>query len=153
MYNNSTDTIDYSVDSETIHTDTSVYNKINLQTIHNNNKNFILAKRKINRRKKTEIGYFATYDSPNSKIVNAITGFRYRDEDPKLKILVGSIHEDMLFKVRISNGENKKDPVLLFYDSPEQFEKHQYTLLNQKTKETWLNKRMQYLYAMRIQKD
>jgi hypothetical protein len=152
MYNNSTDTMDYSVDSETIHTDTSFYNKINLQTI-NNNKNFILVTRKIDRRKKTEIGYFATYDTPNSKIVNAITGLRYRDEDPKLKILVGSIHEDMLFKVRISNGENKNNPVLLFYDSPEQFEKHQYTLINQKTKETWLNKRMQYLYSIRIKKD
>lgn len=152
MYNNSNDTMDYSVDSETICTQTSYYNNRNVHTI-NNNKNFILSKRKIDRRKKVEIGYFTTSYIPNSKIVNAITGLRYRDEDPKLKILVGSIHEDMLFKVRISNGENNQEPSLLFYDSPEQFEKHQHTLINQNTKETWLNKRMQYLYAMRIQKD
>lgn len=146
MYNNSTDTMDYSVDSETIYTGTSYYNKTNLHTI-NHSKNFKLAKRKIiDKRKKTEIGYFTTSYIPNSKIVNAITGLRYRDEDPKLNISVGSAHEDLFFKVRISNGETGQDPVTLFYDSPEQFEKHQYTLLNQKTKEAWLTKRMQYLY-------
>jgi hypothetical protein len=152
MYNNSNDTIDYSVDTETIGTEITYYNKTNVNTI-NNNKNFILAKRKIDNRKKTEIGYFTTSYIPKSKIVNAITGLKYRDEDPKLKILVGSIHEDLLFKARISNGGNNQEPVLLFYDSPEQFEKHQYILLNQKLKEAWLNKRIQYLYSKRSQKD
>lgn len=151
MYNNSNNTMDYSVDSETIGTETSYYNKVN-HTL-NTSKNFILTKRRINRIKKVEIGYFTTNDTPNNKIVNAINGLRYMYEDPKSKILVGSIHEDLLFKVRISNGENKKEPVLLFYDSPEQFEKHQHIILNQKIKESWTNKRMQYLYAMRIQKD
>lgn len=152
MYNNSTDTMDYSIDTDTINTETSYYNKTNLYTI-NNSKNFKLVKRKINKRKKVEIGYFTTSYIPNSKIVNAITGLRYRDEDPKLNISVGSIHEDLFFKVRISNGESSPDPVLVFYDSPEQFEKHQCILLNQKLKESWLNKRMQYLYAKRIQKE
>jgi hypothetical protein len=69
----------------------------------------------------------------------------------KIKYLVGSIQEDLLFKVSISNGENKQGPVLLFYDSPEQFEKHQYITLDQSIKEKWLNQKMQFIYSKRLE--
>lgn len=142
MYNYQDDTMDYSVDTDL----TSLQN--NTKTILNSSsKNFRLVNRKVSRRKKIQLGYFTTSFVPDSKIVNAITGIRYRDEDPKVKYLVGSMEEDLLFKVSISNGENGQDPVLLFYDSPEQFEKHQYTSLKQTTKETWLNKKLQYVHA------
>jgi hypothetical protein len=142
MYNYPDDIMDLESDN------TSYQNKIILQS---SNTNFRLVNRKIGKRKKCQIGYFITSFIPNSKIVNAITGFTYRDEDPKIKYLVGSIQEDLLFKVSISNGENKQGPVLLFYDSPEQFEKHQYVTLNQSIKEKWLNQKMQYIISKRLE--
>ena len=135
-------------DEDTIQTHTTYQNK--LSSMYSNHKGFHLVKRRIGRRKKVDIAYFTTSYVPESKIVNAITGFRYRDEDPKCRYLVGSIHEDLLFKVRISTGETGQDPVLLFYDSPEQYEKHQYTTLNQSIKENWLNKKMAYIYSRRL---
>lgn len=138
--------MDHSVDSDTIQ---SYVNRANIQL--SGKKGFYLVRRKIGRRKKAEIGYFSTSYTPESKIVNAVTGYRYRDEDPKCKYVVGSIQEDLLFKVNISNGETNQEPVLLFYDSPEQCEKHQHLILNQTVKENWLNKKMQYLHAMRLQ--
>ena len=148
MYNNLDDTLDHSIDSDTIQS------YPNRTTVHlTGNKGFRLVTRKIGKRKKIEMGYFTTSYIPESKIVNAITGHRYRDEDPKCKYLVGSIQEDLLFKARISNGETGQEPVLLFYDSPEQYEKHQHIILNQTLKETWLHKKMQYLRNMRLQKN
>jgi len=149
MYNYLDDTMDYSVNSETIQSYTSYPNRNTV--LLTGTKGFHLVKRKIGKRKKTEIGYFTTSYVPESKIVNAITGLRYRDEDPKCKYAVGSIQEDLLFKVRISNGETGQEPVLLFYDSPEQCEKHQHFTLNQNMKETWLNKKMKCLHNMRLQ--
>jgi hypothetical protein len=142
MYNNPDDLMDLESD------DTSYQNKIILQS---SNKNFRMVNRKIGKRKKIKLCYFTTSFVPNSKMVNAITGFTYRDEDPKIKYLVGSIQEDLLFKVCISNGENKQGPVILYYDSPEQFEKHQYITIDQSIKEKWLNKKMQYIYSKRLE--
>lgn len=149
MYNNATDTMDYSVDTDTIFTNNTYMNKANIQnmSIH---KNFHLVKRKIGKIKKVEIGYFTTSYIPESKIVNAVTGHRYRDEDAKCKYVVGSIHEDLLFKARISTGETGPEPVILFYDSPEEFERHQHIMLRQSIKEAWLNKKMQYQYNRRL---
>ena len=140
MYNNPDDLMDLESD------DTSYQNKIILQS---SNKNFRMVNRKIGRRKKIKLCYFTTSFVPNSKIVNAITGFSYRDEDPKIKYLVGSIQEDLLFKVSISNGENKQGPVLLFYDSPEQYERHQKMTLPQSLKEKWQEKNRLRIIANR----
>lgn len=147
MYNHQDDTIDYGENS--VDTDlTSLQNNAKM-LLNISSKNFHLVSRKIGKRRKTKIGYFTTSFNPNSKIVNAITGFRYRDEDPKFKYLVGSKEEDLLFKVCISNGETGHEPVLLFYDSPEQFEKHQHTILKQAIKEEWLNKKLYYIHSKR----
>jgi len=142
MYNNPDDLMDLESD------DTSYQNKIVLQS---SNKNFRTVNRRIGKRKKIKLCYFTTYFVPECKIVNAITGLRYIDEDPKIKYVVGSVQEDLLFKVCISNGENKQEPVLLFYDSPEQFEKHQYITLDPSIKEKWLNKKMRYIYSKRLE--
>ena len=75
----------------------------------------------------------------NKYIRNAVTGIRYEDK-------VGSIYEDLYFKTALRNGEIGKEKGLLFYDSPEQFEKHQYMLVDTKVKERWNNKNL----AMRL---
>jgi hypothetical protein len=69
-----------------------------------------------------------------SRIRNAVTGLR-------TPYLVGSKDEDLFFKVTDAKGyKNKNESLTLFYDSPEQFENHQFTLLSQPTKEQWLQK-------------
>ena len=67
-----------------------------------------------------------------SLIRNAVTGLRY-------DILVGSKEETTLFKVTDATGYNeRKDPLTLFYDSPEQYEKHHFTNVSTETKQKWV---------------
>jgi hypothetical protein len=69
-----------------------------------------------------------------SRIRNAVTG-QYTP------YIVGSKNEDLFFVVSDSTGLfGRKDPLILYYDSPEQYENHQYILLNQKIKEKWNEK-------------
>lgn len=72
------------------------------------------------------------YDSGNSmghKIRDPITGARLRDR-------IGSNDEKNYFKVRMT-GVNRLNPITLFYDSPEHYERHHRTMLDTKIKERW----------------
>ena len=80
--------------------------------------------------------------SENGYIRNAITGLRTKSK-------VGSLQEDSYFKVKMTTGECKRNSGILFYDSPEQFEKHQYIILQLSNKEQWYNKQIK-LNAKRI---
>jgi len=54
---------------------------------------------------------------------------------------VGSKYEHLFYSVLISTGYNKRrDPLLLFYDSPEQYENHWYKILDKDTKDKWFQK-------------
>ena len=67
-------------------------------------------------------------------IRNAVTGARY-------DILVGCTDEDILFKVTDSTGRNRrKEPLMLYYDTPEQYENHQLTKVSTEVKQNWLKK-------------
>jgi hypothetical protein len=102
---------------------------------------------RVIRKKKNKsfsLEYYETKNVPNTRMRNAITGFRYLDDDPKFKHMVGTKQENILFKVQISNGETKSGSVLLFYDSPEQFERHQHQDLNTEVKKRWFDKRNDY---------
>lgn len=56
---------------------------------------------------------------------------------------VGSGVEDLFFVVNDSTGRNKgKEPMRLFYDSPEQFENHQFCILSSEVKHKWHLKNM-----------
>jgi len=69
-----------------------------------------------------------------SRIRNAVTG-QYTP------YLVGSKNEDLFFVVNDSTGLfGRKDPLFLFYDSPEQYENHQFIILKQTIKEKWYEK-------------
>jgi hypothetical protein len=83
----------------------------------------------------------------DSRIRNAITGMWYSHDHPKCKYLVGSAQEELFFKASLCTGEdelyyrdNRKNSLLLFYDSPEQFERHQKITLSQPLKEKWHEK-------------
>jgi hypothetical protein len=85
---------------------------------------------------KVTIELFGSGDT-GTKIRNAVTG-------AKTPYLVGSLNEDLFFKVMDASGNNgRKDSLVLFYDSPEQYENHQFNLLNQVIKEAWLNKNLE----------
>ena len=71
-----------------------------------------------------------------SRIRNAVTGQTY-------SYLVGSRAEDLFFKVTDSSAHNGiKYPLILFYDSPEQYEKHQFTSVSQEIKKKWQEKQV-----------
>jgi hypothetical protein len=73
------------------------------------------------------------YGSGNtgSFIRNAVTGERRNHR-------VGSADEYLYFSVAMCNGLDKLNgPVHLFYDTPSQYEKHQYVLLDPEITEKW----------------
>lgn len=70
----------------------------------------------------------------NSKIRNAVTG-------QKTQYLVGSANEDLFFKVRNASRVNGKNESLkLYYESPEQYERHHFVTVSPAQKEAWYNK-------------
>lgn len=78
--------------------------------------------------KKVLIEYYASGQTGNY-IRNAQTGIYTKD-------MVGSKSEDLYFKITMGNS------IHLFYDSPEQYERHQYTKLSSEIKEKWAKKRL-----------
>ena len=143
MYNYMNDEITYSVETESICSTNPNYTyNNNNNTIHNVNDKGYHRVRRQKKIGKFTLEYYETSINVDTRIRNAVTGFRYRDDHPKLRYLVGSRQEDLFFKVVISNGENGNTPVFLFYDNPEQFEKHQRVILAQPIKEKWSNKNL-----------
>ena len=86
--------------------------------------------------KKAKIDCYTSGDS-GTYIRNAETGELY-------KYKVGSKYEDLFFKTSLATGELKtrNSHNILFYDSPEQFEKHLMHEVDEEIKENWLNKKM-----------
>jgi hypothetical protein len=75
--------------------------------------------------------------SHGTKIRNAVTGVRYN-------INVGSADEDLFFKVTDSTGRNgRKEPMMLYYDSPEQYENHHFTSVSPEVKQKWYKRHLE----------
>jgi hypothetical protein len=81
-------------------------------------------------RKSISIEYYSS-GPINTTITHALSGVK------EYGFLVGSSHEDLFFKVCTSTG---KEPLTLFYYSPEEFEKHQSTQLSDNVKNKWREK-------------
>jgi len=81
---------------------------------------------------------FYTSSDVGNKIRNAITGYRTNYK-------VGSSDEDLFFKVKIVDGNCKKGSGNLYYDSPEQYEKHQFCIVNTYVKEMWHKKHIKVI--------
>lgn len=105
------------------------YHKIMINTVINN------------KNKSIELGVYGS-GSHESQIRNAETGEYY-------KYKVGTMDEDLFFKVMISTGEISSGPLTLFYDSPEHYERHQYLVLDDLTKRKWEAKRQSRLDTLR----
>jgi hypothetical protein len=75
--------------------------------------------------------------SHGTLIRNAVTGARYN-------IHVGSADEDILFKVNDSTGrDGRRDPVMLYYDTPEQYENHHFTTVSPEVKQKWYKRHLE----------
>lgn len=132
----------------TVSVENETYNNPHLN-MHNTDPDFHQVKRARKPRGHFVLEYYETKPVNDYRIRNAVTGLRYRDDHPKCKYLVGSVQEDIFFKVRINTGEmdafsrhthKKISNPLLYYDSPEQCEKHQRITLEQPLKEKWHEK-------------
>jgi hypothetical protein len=84
--------------------------------------------------------FYATRYMPGARIRNAATSLYEKHR-------CGSIYENLYFKVSHATGEfGNKDPLVLFYDSPEQYERHWNVRIPQDSKDTWQSK---YVEAQR----
>lgn len=78
------------------------------------------------------IGYYSS-GGTGAHIRDAISGEYSR-------YLVGSAKQQLFFKVVIATGVNKNGPLHLYYASPEQYETHQYAIVDDETKTLWYEK-------------
>jgi len=85
--------------------------------------------------KNAKVDCYTSGDS-GMRIRNAETGQYY-------KYKVGSKEEDLFFKIALATGELKttNGSNVLFYDSPEQYEKHLMAEIDEEIKERWVNKK------------
>ena len=91
--------------------------------------------------KKVPVEYYHTNDNPGSVIRNAVTGIF------ETGYKVGKWQEDLFFKVGKLNGPGRH---VLFYDSPEQYERHFFLTVDPAIKEQWESKAL-YARQRRVQ--
>jgi hypothetical protein len=84
--------------------------------------------------KKQKIELYSTNITPGTAIRNAVTGCRFRE------YRVGTLQEHLFFKVSMVTGEMNKYSSVLFFDNPEQYERHMKTEVSQEFKEQWEQK-------------
>jgi hypothetical protein len=87
--------------------------------------------------KKKPCEFYSTPSTPGCLIRDAITGTRLQG------YRVGSKSEYLFFKARYVGLGCKDNEIILFYDSPEQYERHMHTTVDTETKSKWLNKSME----------
>ena len=88
------------------------------------------------RKKNAKIEMYRTSCTTGTNIRNAVTGI-YDN------MRVGKLDEDMYFKVNLAWGKAHPEVTHLYYESPEQYEKHFYTTVAVDIKEKWLAKYME----------
>jgi len=85
--------------------------------------------------KHAKIPFYQTSTTPNMFIRDAVTGVRCAP------FRVGTADEDLFFSVILATGETgRREPSVLFYDNPEQYERHFHTRVSAETKHAWMAK-------------
>jgi len=72
-----------------------------------------------------------------TNIKSAVTG-------EKTSHLVGSVNEDLYFKVILTNVNGVQGPVTLFYNSPAEYELHQGKTIPDSIRENWREKKQKH---------
>jgi hypothetical protein len=86
---------------------------------------------------KSSIEVYSTVMIPGAPIRDAITGAR----DQTFR--VGSLDEHQFFKTAYTGLGCGSDTIILFFDSPEQYERHMCSVVDAKIKTKWLDKCME----------
>ena len=102
-------------------------------------------------RESTRVAFFPTLMVPGAAIKNAISGTLQSSGQGAHYFRVGTSDEDLFFSVVLATGELGQEPMTLFYDSPEQYERHFFTKLSTEIKNSWLDKRDSALHRLKIQ--
>ena len=103
---------------------------------------------KSGERKYKKIELYSTPEHLNALLFNAVTGIPYYNDGGPIRYRVGTLQEDVVFKVKYMTGLNGVPPVMLCYDTPEQFEKHLNLRVGTDVKEKWYKKTQQYKTVM-----
>jgi len=80
------------------------------------------------------VGVYSTRTTPGAYIRDAITGATNN------ACRVGSIYEDLFFKVCFATGDFGSETKTMFFDCPEQYERHLNATVSQQNKDRWTNK-------------
>ena len=105
---------------------------------YKNDKNFF--KIKSTNKSIPTINAWSTSILPGGTIRNAITGYLENDYMGRPIYKVGTRNEELFFKANVSVNGITGEPRILFYDSPEQYERHFRTRLSDETKNVWREK-------------
>lgn len=97
----------------------------------------------------SRVEFFPTSMIPNAIIKSAISG-TYQGSGSRF-FRVGTSDEDLFFSVTLATGELGQEAPVLFYDNPEQYERHFFTKLSKELKEDWLDKRDTALIRLKLQ--
>jgi hypothetical protein len=95
-------------------------------------KGFYSLKRKVNNNK-VNVDVYAS-GGLGTNIRNAISGEYYYG------FKLGTTKEDLFYKTSVSTSETGNESVLLFFENPEQYERHFYTQVDAEDKERWYSK-------------
>jgi hypothetical protein len=98
-------------------------------------------------KKSTRVEFYPTSSTPNMIIKNAMTG-TFQGLDGRF-FKVGTADEDLFFSVILATGELGQNASTLFYDNPEQYERHFFTKLPQQIKEKWTEKNNNAMFHLR----
>ena len=100
-------------------------------------KGYRKVKRTING-KTTNVEIYSTTTNPQSYIRDAITGARYGN------YFTGTNDENLFFKVRVCVGgkDYGSEPITLYYDNPEAYERNMGSTIKQAVKEEWNARRL-----------
>ena len=120
------------------------------QKMKDGNKSSLHTLKRKEKGKTKKINLFNTTNMLNAPIVNAVTGFVFID-DNLLPYGVGTMNEVLFFKVRFLTGESGVPAITLFYDTPEQYEKHLNETLSPEIKSAHIERRNEYIAKMHIQ--
>lgn len=114
----------------------SVHSRRNVRPTVPHKRHYKIVRQVLEKRKNNEYYKNVTIDIYGSgdigtQIRNAVTGL-------PTNYLVGSKDENLFYKVSICTGIDKHNgPVHLYYDSPSQYENHQFTYVSDDVKEWW----------------
>jgi hypothetical protein len=89
---------------------------------------YVTSRRSGSRTKDVEL--YSTRCNPGNLIRNPISGSRSNDR-------VGTKAERTYFKIRMTTVGDGVEPVTLYYDSPDTYEKHMHTKVSKNIKKEW----------------